>query len=183
LNENAQKIGIEDRVEWFEDGRRIWIRNFIKVQFGVLSEKSSTHRGVLRVIESHRHTKGLPKGYQTLIGVVKVKNKVKVKSLVVSKEIKEPNIPFEYFWNTYDKKTDRQPCEKIWNKLSDEDRKAIMDYIPRYKISQPHKQYRKNPQTFLNNKSWLDEIIQREEKQQSNEDTDTSGIYRLKVLS
>jgi hypothetical protein len=34
-----------------------------------------------------------------------------------------------------------------------------MDYIPKYKIAQPDKKFRKDPQTFLNNKSWLDEII------------------------
>ena len=34
-----------------------------------------------------------------------------------------------------------------------------MNYIELYKQSQPDKQFRKNPETFLNNKSWNDEII------------------------
>ncbi len=34
-----------------------------------------------------------------------------------------------------------------------------MLYIPKYKAAQPNKQYRKNPETFLNNKSWNDELI------------------------
>jgi len=34
-----------------------------------------------------------------------------------------------------------------------------MEYVVKYKLSQPDKQYRKNAETFLNNKGWLDEII------------------------
>ena len=70
------------------------------------------------------------------------------------------NIPFEDFWNLYDKKVgEKQKLEKKWNNLSDLDRTAIMQYIPAYKQSVPEKQYRKNPETFLNNRGWEDEII------------------------
>jgi len=73
---------------------------------------------------------------------------------------KELNIPFDSFWDLYEKKVgDRDKIIKKWEGLSDEDRKLIMDYIPKYKISQPDKKYRKDPQTFLNNKSWNDELI------------------------
>jgi len=34
-----------------------------------------------------------------------------------------------------------------------------MEYIPKYKLSQPNKKFRKDPLTFLNNDGWLDEII------------------------
>lgn len=70
------------------------------------------------------------------------------------------NIPFDIFWNAYDKKKgDKEKLTKKWHLLTDLDRKAIMEYIPKYKESQPDKQYRKDPQTFLNNKSWNDELI------------------------
>lgn len=73
---------------------------------------------------------------------------------------KELNIPFDSFWDLYEKKVgDREKIIKKWEGLSDQDRKLIMDYIPKYKISQPDKKYRKDPQTFLNNKSWNDELI------------------------
>ena len=73
---------------------------------------------------------------------------------------KELNIPFDSFWDLYEKKVgERNKIIKKWEGLSDEDRKLIMDYIPKYKISQPDKKYRKDPQTFLSNKSWLDELI------------------------
>lgn len=70
------------------------------------------------------------------------------------------NILFDSFWDLYDKKVgDKQKLEKTWNKLSDKDREIIMTYIPKYKEAQPDKQFRKDPQTFLYNKSWNDEIV------------------------
>ena len=72
------------------------------------------------------------------------------------------NIDFEWFWNDYDKKIgDKQKLKKKWNKLTDEERQNAMNYLDLYKQSVPDKQFRKNPETFLNNKSWNDEIINR----------------------
>ena len=76
------------------------------------------------------------------------------------KEQEEVNIDFEWFWNEYDKKVgNKTKLKKAWNKLTDEERQNAMNYIELYKQSQPDKQFRKNPETFINNKSWNDEII------------------------
>ena len=77
-------------------------------------------------------------------------------------EDKNINIDFDFFWNDYDKKVgDKQKLKSKWNKLSDKDRNEIMNYLPLYIEAVPDKQFRKNPETFLNNKSWLDEIVKR----------------------
>lgn len=68
-------------------------------------------------------------------------------------------IDFEIFWNAYDKKRDKPKCKTKWDKLPLETQQKIIDYIPNYKLSQPDKQYRKDPMTFLNNESWENEII------------------------
>lgn len=68
-------------------------------------------------------------------------------------------IGFETFWNLYEKKVGRPKCEKLWSKLTLEEKKKCLDYIPLYKQAQPEKCYRKNPETFLRNKSWNDELI------------------------
>jgi hypothetical protein len=69
-------------------------------------------------------------------------------------------IPFIDFWNLYDKKVgNKHKIEKKWNKLRRKDQEAILKYVPKYKEAQPEKRFRKNPETFLNNKSWEDEII------------------------
>lgn len=68
--------------------------------------------------------------------------------------------PFEEFWNDYDKKVgDKVKIRKKYEKLSDKDKLKIRENIPKYKAAQPEKQFRKNPETYLNNKSWNDEII------------------------
>lgn len=77
-------------------------------------------------------------------------------------------ISFDRFWNLYDKKVGRKDkIESKWNKLSNQTRKAIIEYIPKYIDSQPDKKYRKNPETFLNNKSWNDEIILNDQEKNS----------------
>ena len=81
----------------------------------------------------------------------------------ISKPINESikvNVPFDDFWNLYDKKRgDKDKIEKKWQSLKDSEREAIMNHLPLYKKSQPNKKYRKDPSTYLNNKSWNDEII------------------------
>ena len=68
-------------------------------------------------------------------------------------------IPFDLFWDLYDKKTSREKCQKKWLSLSKIEMELAIEYIPKYKLSQPDKKFRKNPETFLNNKSWNDELI------------------------
>ena len=78
-----------------------------------------------------------------------------VSDILLEKETKE----FLDFWNLYDKKKGKK--EKVAKKflgLSQEKQKLIMEYIPKYKISQPNSSFRMNPMTFLNNDGWLDEL-------------------------
>jgi len=65
---------------------------------------------------------------------------------------------FEDFWELYDKKKSRTSTEPKWNKLSQKIKEEIMDYIPKYKNSVSNKQFIKHPSTFLNQKTWEDEI-------------------------
>lgn len=82
-------------------------------------------------------------------------------------KIKEISLyTFDEFWSDYDKKVgQKDKIEKKYNLLSEDERLRIKAYIPLYKNSQPDKQFRKNPETFLNNKSWNDEIITSQPKQ------------------
>lgn len=78
------------------------------------------------------------------------------------------NKEFEVFWSLYDKKVGNKPKLLVkWGKLTKEERRAALEYVPKYKEAQPDKQFRKNPETFINNKSWLDEIISSNGTQQT----------------
>ena len=69
---------------------------------------------------------------------------------------------FDDFWNMYEKKVgDKEKIGRKWAGLSLEDRKKIFVHVPLYKEAQPDKRFRKDPATYLNQKAWNDEIIER----------------------
>lgn len=70
---------------------------------------------------------------------------------------KKINIPFEEFWNLYDRKEDKKNCFKKWNSLSDNDRRLIMEDIPKYFSTLSNPIYKKYPYKYLNGEMWLDE--------------------------
>ena len=75
------------------------------------------------------------------------------------KEVKD-EYTFERAWNLYDKKVGcKAKLEKKWNSMSQKDRKAAIEYIPLYVIATEDKKYRKNFQTFINQRGWEDELI------------------------
>jgi hypothetical protein len=68
-------------------------------------------------------------------------------------------IAFDEFWNLYDKKVGRKKCIQKWKRLKECDKYLIMEHLPYYIESTPNKQYRKNPETYLNGECWHDEVI------------------------
>lgn len=74
---------------------------------------------------------------------------------------KEINIDFEEFWILYDKRVgDKKKLKKKWEAYTDEERVLSKDHTIKYKFAQPDKKFRKNMETYLNQKSFNDEIIQ-----------------------
>jgi hypothetical protein len=110
--------------------------------------------------ESRRNNAKSPKKESTSEAYAKhMETETENRTITINENI---NIDFDWFWNDYDKKVgDKQKLKKKWNKLTDEERQNAMNYLDLYKQSVPDKQFRKNPETFLNNKSWNDEIINR----------------------
>ena len=87
----------------------------------------------------------------------KIKNKIKNKK-EEKEEVTEPE--FMIFWEKYGKKVDREKCIKKWKSLSEKEKDLAINKVEEYVKSQPDKQYRKNPLTWLNGKCWNDEIIE-----------------------
>ena len=60
----------------------------------------------------------------------------------------------------YDKKVgDKNKLIKKWADFDSLTISKIMQHVPKYKLSQPNKKYRKDPATYFNNRSWEDEVI------------------------
>jgi len=68
---------------------------------------------------------------------------------------------FEEFWDLYDYKKSRDKAEKAWKSLNKEEKALALQHAPLYVKSTPDKQFRKHPTTYLNNKNFNDEIIER----------------------
>jgi hypothetical protein len=66
---------------------------------------------------------------------------------------------FEKFWELYNKKADKKECLAKFKKLSKKDIEQIFIHVPKYVLSTPDVQFRKNPKTYLNNRSWENEIL------------------------
>jgi len=66
---------------------------------------------------------------------------------------------FDDFWELYDKKVNKLDTERKWNKLLQVTKEEIMNHVDEYVKAVPDKQYRKNPDTYINNQCWNDEII------------------------
>lgn len=73
---------------------------------------------------------------------------------------KKKEIAFDLFWEAYGKKNDRIRCEKIWVRLTPNEKEKIMANVNSYISSTPDKKYRKDPATYLHNKSWENEVTQ-----------------------
>lgn len=84
-------------------------------------------------------------------------NGYEVKKIIIEKD---DEYTFDNIWNLYDKKVGcKDKLRKKWNSMSKADRKAATEYVPAYVIATKDKKFRKNFQTFLNQRAWEDEII------------------------
>jgi hypothetical protein len=74
-------------------------------------------------------------------------------------------IEFDVFWDSYGKKEDRKKCETKWDRFSEAEKQKILNHVPKYVEATPEVKYRKNPYTYLNANSWLDEDLPQSKKQ------------------
>jgi hypothetical protein len=75
---------------------------------------------------------------------------------IISETKEDVNDDFENFWNTYDKKKEKEPTKKKWSKLKQKEREHILAILPQFLKENAEWQYRPYPSTFLNKKLWLD---------------------------
>jgi hypothetical protein len=159
------------RIIEIDNGTRWFIPAFIRFQYGELSVQNRAHISVIQILNKYNlnnklnpPTSSLQRAKDKDMDMDMDKDMEKVKDKEEDNQMEIENLPvnieFDVFWELYDKKVgDKSKLIKKWNHLSDSDRQAIIDYIPKYIKAQADKHFRKNPEKFLINRSWLDEII------------------------
>lgn len=165
-------------------GTITYILDFFEKE-GMLRRTSNKRFTLFEILNYHKYqkveikqseeipdNKGFEAGQESI-----VENKLKTNRKQIettNKDNKNNNIyivqnEFERFWNLYDKKVSKDKSFKLWIKLKAEDKMKIFETLPLYVKATPDKQYRKNPDTYLRNKSWKDEILTYSQQYQKNE--------------
>lgn len=91
-----------------------------------------------------------------------VRNSPKVKESKVNRsKVNIIDNDFEIWWEVYDKKTGKLKAIPLWNNLTNEEKNISLSKVKEYVESTPNKHWRKDPATYLYNKSFNDEIIKR----------------------
>jgi len=83
----------------------------------------------------------------------------KVNNVRVSEKEKDPLEGFEEFWTKYDKKVGKESAIKLWIKLKESEKEAILKQVEAYVLSKPEKVYRKDPERYLKHRVWEDELV------------------------
>lgn len=101
-----------------------------------------------------------------------------LKSISIKKNI---SISFSKFWIKYDKKIgDYNTIKSMWDCLTDEEREKAYNYIDNYIQSRPDKKFRKNPESYIESKTWNDELIDFKSNTKSKEDREYIDLLNKK---
>jgi uncharacterized protein YdaU (DUF1376 family) len=68
---------------------------------------------------------------------------------------------FEDWWIWYDYKISKDKAKKSWKQLNEQEKDLALQFVKSYVESTPDKSFRKHPTTYINQKSFNDEIIKR----------------------
>jgi hypothetical protein len=86
--------------------------------------------------------------------IIETINRTKTKTEIL-------DVKFEDWWLWYDYKISKDKAKKSWNKLNEQEKDLALRSVQAYVESTPDKSFRKHPTTYLNQKSFNDEIIKR----------------------
>ena len=142
------------------------LNDLVEWGFIIMIEKSKNQYSsniIAIVADAKAPTKALDKAMQKQIqkqsnSIVSIDKQETIEHRTINKT--NTIYSFDEFWETYNKKTGRVNCERIYARLKDKDYAKIKETLPIYLASVKDKQYLKNPQTYLNGKCWEDEIFQ-----------------------
>lgn len=158
FNSDKERILVLENGRWF-------IIDFFKFQYGgKLNTKNNAHKSALKSLEDNgvilKQIKGVDLSETKEIDanpVLKTSKEPKVKKDTTEREAK-----FKEFYDLYDKKKAPDLTKKRFLALTDKEVEAIFETVKDYVASTPTKKFRKDPASYLNNKSWKDEIITEE---------------------
>ena len=168
----------EKRIIEIDEGKKWFLPSFIKFQYGELKETNRAHLSVINILKD----KNL---ISPLQGVKDMDMDKELEEVKEKEQDKEENTEleiwptFEDFWNGYNKKIgSKSNVEKKFSKLKQETKELIMNHIFEYVKATPDKTFRANPETYLNQKRWENEIIQNGKEKGSTDQANRSQYFK-----
>ncbi len=181
VTEKDFEIFIKAKKAWDLNNGKFFFPDFIEHQYPTgLTNSNPAHKKAISELVKYKLVNEQFK-------VLPSPSEVPTKGTMVMVEVKEEvmvgvtvdvNIRFEEFWDLYDKKNGNiKKLKKTWLALTDMEREVIMDHVPLYVKATPDKQYRKNAETYFNQKAWLQEVIYKTNGKQQNQQN--AGVAQL----
>lgn len=152
-------------IELLEKSKNQYSANIVAIVNNAKAPTKAPTKALTKAMQKHIQKQG-QKQYKSIVGIDKPLTLEPITNNHQS-EIEEldPEIisilSFDEFWNLYDYKKGKPKAEKLYAKISEKDRAKIKEHIPKYVLATPDKKFRKHPETFLRNRGWEDEIINR----------------------
>ena len=141
----------------------IWDK--FKIEDGVFINERMHNEAIRRqkFSESRRNNAKSPKNDSTSKAYA-THMETETETITVNKTINKTknkihDFKFEEWWLMYDYKISKDKAKKSWDKLNEQEKDLALHMVLQYVNSTPEKTYRKHPTTYLNNKSFNDEII------------------------
>jgi hypothetical protein len=192
------------RVDFIKDAQILkWKQEC--VELGLLNNYSSNEKEYVEIIDFRQRLRLMVSKFpippsndgqmtvngQSNDGVKRSRNEVEVEVETETEvETKSKSVDFEIyptfedFWILYDKKVDRELSQKKYEKLTQAEKEKILIHIEHYKQIQPDSKFRKNPSTYLNQKTFNDPIepISQNNAKQSNSKNGTWLDFAREVI-
>jgi len=151
-NWRTYSAGLNDLVEFgfikmVETSKNQYSSNIIAIVKNTKAPTKAESKALDKALQKHGAKQG-----QSTVSINKPLNK--------EQRTKETNVfSFDEFWKLYPNKVAKQKCKEKYNKLKHKDREAIYNTLEKWKAYKPFANYtHPNPETYLNQKRWEDEI-------------------------
>lgn len=167
--------GLERGLIISDDNKCLLVKNFIRHQKNLpINSANKSHIGILKRFDLYsKKFIGLELDYEkgyNYQGACKplqrgTGNNIPSSSKESLELFVREEFSFNEFWSMYPNKTGKVDCEKRFDKLSLKDKIRIKETLPLYAKNKPFEGYNfPNPSTYLNQKRYEDDIIEKDQE-------------------
>jgi uncharacterized protein YdaU (DUF1376 family) len=158
INHTVGQLWEKIKNKFIKDEQGLWFNERLDIEKTKRKAFSESRRN--NISGKNQHTKGHMTNHMEDVNVNRVVNKNRSKVEILDTK-------FEEWWELYDYKISKKKAQSLWKSLTEQEKDLALQTVLPYIQSTPDKTYRKHPTTYLNQKCFNDEIINRNTTSQS----------------